>query len=800
MTQKPSYEELERRIGDLEKEFLKQKGTEETLRNSELWLERIFHTLEEVVLFVTPDRAIVRINEAGQKIFGYEVEELVGLSTELLHVDHEHYLRFGERIREAFASGKNANFEFLSKRKNGEIFTSRHSVSLLKDSLGKPMGIVSVVQELTQQEEVKKDLTRIEKKYQNLLEALNEGVWVIDKDAYTTYVNPRMAEMLDYTAEEMHGKHLFQFMDEEWTNNAKRRLSDRKEGVKEHHDFEFLKKDGTRLYADIATAPIRDEQGNYAGAIAGVMDITKRMQAEKALRESQKRYQRAEKMGNFGHWTRNLITNKAFWSPQVYQIFGVAPENFEPLWVNFLERIHPRDKERLREKVESALRRGSDLELEYRIVRPDGMVRHVRSSAEVMAEPDGKSKLLFGILFDVTEEKQLKTELDRHLLQLSRANRLASLGEMVAGVAHEINNPNSLITFNLPLMEDIWGFFKGIINEYAKKHPDAGMGRIPIDELSRDMDDILVSLKKGSSRINQVVGKLKAFAMPDEVQEVRLIEPNKVVEDTMAIYSTKLKIHADKIYFNLGEGPPPIWGYPLKLEQVLGNLIVNASHAIAGKTNGKISITTRYIKDLDVVLMEVEDNGHGMTKDQIEKIFDPFFTTRRQDGGTGLGLSISHGLVKEHHRVIGVISRPELGSRFTVFLPVQKGVQLTVQPNLLIIDDDPSVLKMLKSNFIKLDKRFVQTLSQAESVLEYLQGHPEIDLVLSDILMPDMNGWQLLKKIREHFPLMPVILYSGSQQALENSLDGIQPDFLIQKPFDRHRLIECIHKISRMKI
>ena len=149
--------------------------------------------------------------------------------------------------------------------------------------------------------------------------------------------------------------------------------------------------------------------------------------------------------------------------------------------------------------MDSAYGSGLDLNIEYRIIRPDGMVRHIRSSAEVTAKPDGKSKLLFGLLFDVTEEKQLKMELDRHLLQQFRSNRLASLGEMVAGVAHEINNPNSLITFNLPLMDDIWRFFKGIINEYTEKHPDAGMGRIPIDELSRDMDDILVTLKNGST-------------------------------------------------------------------------------------------------------------------------------------------------------------------------------------------------------------------------------------------------------------------------------------------------------------
>ena len=194
---------------------------------------------------------------------------------------------------------------------------------------------------------------------------------------------------------------------------------------------------------------------------------------------------------------------------------------------------------------------------------------------------------------------------------------------------------------------------------------------------------------------------MKSFALPDDAQEVEYMDLNKIVQDTVAMFTTKLKMIKGNIHFNLVEDLSPIWGYPLKLEQVLSNLLVNASHSISGKTNGKIFIKTRYIKGLEAVLMEVEDNGHGMTKDQMEKIFDPFFTTRRRDGGTGLGLSISHGIVKEHHGIIGVLSRPEVGSRFSVFLPVEKGGELAVQPNLLIIDDDPSVLKMLKSNFIK---------------------------------------------------------------------------------------------------
>ena len=238
----------------LEKELLERKGTEEALRHSELWLDRIFHSLEEVVLVVTPDRAIVRINEAGQKIFGYDEEDLAGLPTEVLHVDHEHYVRFGERIAEAFASGKNANFEFRSRRKNGEIFPSRHNVSLLKDPLGKPMGIVSVVQDLAEQE----------------------------------------------------------------------------------------------------------------------MDVTRRMQAEKVLKQHKKDLERAQQVARIGSWTYDPKTQLPTWSDEMFRIFGMAPGTEAPSYEEHRAMIHPEDWDRFDAAVSSAITNGTGYNLEIRIICPNG--------------------------------------------------------------------------------------------------------------------------------------------------------------------------------------------------------------------------------------------------------------------------------------------------------------------------------------------------------------------------------------------------------------------------------------------
>ena len=142
-------------------------------------------------------------------------------------------------------------------------------------------------------------LRKSEEKYRQLIENLQEGIWAIDKDSCTTFANSRMAEMLGYTTAEMMGKHLFSFMDKRGVEIAQSLVNRRKRGIKEQHDFEFLRKDGTRLYVTMATAPIFDGKGNYSGAIAGVMDITRRKQAEDELRLSKERYSLAQRVALF---------------------------------------------------------------------------------------------------------------------------------------------------------------------------------------------------------------------------------------------------------------------------------------------------------------------------------------------------------------------------------------------------------------------------------------------------------------------------------------------------------------------
>jgi PAS domain S-box-containing protein len=247
-------------------------------------------------------------------------------------------------------------------------------------------------------------LLKSEDKYRRLVENLHEGIWAIDKDSYTTFVNPRMAEILGYGREEMMGKHLFSFTDERGIELAKRLLERRQQGIKEQHDFEFIRKDGKRIYATLETSPITDDDGNYIGAIAGVMDTTERKKAEEELRENEERF-------------RNIVENSqdvimltqpdgiiSYLSPACSQVLGYEPAELvgKQPWI-----FHPDDLEKVKAVHYDALRGGKGSNLEYRVITKTGETRWISHSwSPIIA--DNKVKLIVSVVRDITERKKVE--------------------------------------------------------------------------------------------------------------------------------------------------------------------------------------------------------------------------------------------------------------------------------------------------------------------------------------------------------------------------------------------------------
>jgi signal transduction histidine kinase len=250
--------------------------------------------------------------------------------------------------------------------------------------------------------------------------------------------------------------------------------------------------------------------------------------------------------------------------------------------------------------------------------------------------------------------------------QLQQADKLASLGQLVSGIGHEINNPNQFIRGNIKIVKQALGDMLPIIDDYYQAHRDLKIARLNYDFLREHIMTLVDDMAHGSERIKAIVESLRSFARKDEGLLVDKVDMNTLIEASTRLVHQEVHKRAD-VELQLADGLPTFTGNSQKIEQVLINLIVNASQAMPDDRKGLIIVKTS-VADGHVVV-DVKDNGQGMAEKTMKQIFDPFFTTKRARGGTGLGLAISYKIVQEHGGRISVTSKPGEGSTFTIRIP-----------------------------------------------------------------------------------------------------------------------------------
>jgi len=450
--------------------------------------------------------------------------------------------------------------------------------------------------------------------------------------------------------------------------------------------------------------------------------------------------------------------------------------------------------------LEPVFQKSSPVTQNHEYLLKDGSKRILQILVSPLKNENGEVFRLLQIIKDITKQKKLQLEADQHLQHIIQSDKLSSLGEVVAGVAHEINNPNSFITYNIPLLEEIWQILQPLVaieEDSARKSEATG---IPISELCQDMSEIIEAIKVGSSRINQVVSNLKDFARMDESALTKSVQINEIINKSYSIVGAQLRKSTGNIVFHLEEDLPTITGHFQKLEQVIANLLTNAGHALQGQSGGSISISTRFIERLDGVAVSIEDNGTGMEPEILSRLFEPFVTTRRDSGGTGLGLSVSYGLIREHGGCIGVLSKPGIGTRFTIFLPKSPDRELQdLHPAMLLMGDDENILP-LKSVWQENSEESIFHLREETTVCSFLENHPEVDIVFTPTHVARINDWQLLKEVKKHFPLVSVVLVSPKDTEQPETPDNVKPDYQLSQPVTAEQLTKVINSLSRMRL
>jgi len=300
----------------------------------------------------------------------------------------------------------------------------------------------------------------------------------------------------------------------------------------------------------------------------------------------------------------------------------------------------------------------------------DGKNKNISWSKTTIKSISGDFSNIVAIGTDITDKKIAEKEVKLSQLQLMQADKLAALGTIVSGVAHEINNPNNFILINTSLVIETWEDILPIMDKYYSTNGEFEIGGLPYSEMKDNISVLLSGILKGSRRIKKIVQELKNYARPDLDDMDESVDINEVVKNCITLNNSL--IHKSTRHFSVkyAEDIPIFKGNFQRIEQVVINLIQNACQALQDNSKG-IIVSTSYQKTQNRIVLTVKDEGIGIADKSLPFIMNPFFTTKRTSGGTGLGLSVSSKIIKEHGGIIEVDSKKGVGTIFNVLIPLR---------------------------------------------------------------------------------------------------------------------------------
>ncbi len=526
--------------------------------------------------------------------------------------------------------------------------------------------------------------------------------------------------------------------------------------------------------------------------------MLRRAQAE--LRASELRYRTVTRATNEAVYDWDIRTSALVWNEGVRTLFGYAHEDVGPTIAWWESRLHPDDRARVMAGLAGLVESGKELWFdEYRYQRADGSYALVFDRGIVLRDEQGKARRMIGAMMDTTELRQTQA-------RLALAARMASVGTLAAGVAHEINNPLAFVIANLDASIRRLG--------RAGAQGRAGLG---LDDVSALLD-LLEDAREGAERVRLIVRDLNTFARADDERRGP-VDVARVLDSCvqMAMNQIRHRARVTRAFVDV----PPVEANESRLAQVFLNLIVNAAQAIAegAADRNEIALSTG-LDALGRVVVEVRDTGTGIAPEVIGRVFDPFFTSKSVGEGLGLGLAICHGIITGLGGEIAVESELGEGSTFRVTLPVYRGapapadaaaqpaaIQAGAAPldapparprrgRVLIVDDEPLLTRAIAGT-LEPEHDAVEAPS-ARDALARIRAGERYDVILCDLMMPEVTGMDFYEALGELAPeLRPQIVFltGGAFTERARSFLGSVENRLLVKPFDASTLLALIREM-----
>jgi PAS domain S-box-containing protein len=552
------------------------------------------------------------------------------------------------------------------------------------------------------------------------------------------------------------------------------------------HEYRVVWPDGSIHWIEARGKIDLDSEGQPASLRGVGLDITERKRVQEEIKAREIQLADAQRVANFGSYEWLPGTNTCRWTDELFRIFGVEPATFRPTFDGYLEHVHPEDRENTRKMIDQCVRDRTRFEMEERIVRPNGEVRWLYSRGQWLFDENQQSEKLVGTCQDITARKEAERSRSHLEDQLRQMQKMESVGRLAGGIAHDFNNLLSIIV------------------GYAELAREASP---PGSETIGHIEQIRLAAERAATLTRHLLAFSRRDVIRPAILDLNIVVRNvakmmsRLIGENVSLHITSSPLAA-KINADLGQ-----------IDQILMNLVVNAVDAMP--KGGKIFIEIAHTgldetfagshpsaRRGEYVMLSVRDTGTGMDKDTMSQIFEPFFTTKPPGRGTGLGLSMVHGAVAHNGGYITVSSEVGKGTTFKLYFPSvdeapqpkppgREHVRRKTEQTILLVEDDEALCQ-LTAALLSGEGYKVLKARDGTSALKIAQEH-SFDLVLSDVVLPDMSGVELAAELKAHRPGANVLYMSGYPGNLLSHhcvLDsGIA---LLSKPFTKADLISRV--------
>jgi PAS domain S-box-containing protein len=615
------------------RDITERRRLEHDLAEREALLRAIIETDPEGVIVLDLDGTIRTMNAAGIALVEAKSgEEVIGTDAGNL-VTAEFRPVFCELVRKAGrGEAGRSEFEitgFLSTRR----WLEAHMVPL-RGADGTITAVLGFVRDVSERKTAERLLRQSEERYRRLLSVLPDAI-LVNRENRIIFINEQGLRLFGAVqVEDMLGKSPYEVLHPDChalVGDRIAHLMGTGSTVPEVEE-KIVRLDGTIVDVEVGAARFSDEEG--VGILVVLRDITKRKLAEQRLRESEERLQSLLGSMEDVIWSASLDWSTMYYvSRSVVDIYGRPAEDFVAHPALWLEVVHADDRS-LAEQAFRDLQITGELDVEYRILRIDGDMRWLHDRRRIITDDEGRPLRIDGIVTDTTERKRLQA-------QLRRTERVAELGTVASGMAHEIGTPMNVILGRA---------------EYL-------MERTKEEPVRKGLQTIVSQVE----RITRVMNQLLAFARRRPIEH-RALNLCQTIEDNLEIFQERFAHNGITVETSFAEACPLVHADADQMSQVLINLVMNAIHAMPEGGTLRLALAP----DRDMVKLTVADSGHGMPREVIAKIFDPFFTTKDFGKGTGLGLTVVKGIIEEHGGTIHVESESGKGTVFTICLPMHR--------------------------------------------------------------------------------------------------------------------------------